>query len=473
MKRIQLLMAIAFFGLAFSGTTDLLAQSRNSEEIATKTKELVAPYIDAKVLQGVAVGIISGEDSQTFGFGTAQLGSNDAPDADTVYEIGSISKVFTGLLLADAIERGLVEADQPAQELFPEGRAMPRLKKEGSRQATLAHLSTHVSGLPRQPDNIDFSINPLNPYADYKSDSVFDFLDKHQLKRTPGTRELYSNLGVGLLGYLISEKQDMSFEKLMTERIAGPLGMKDTSITLSDSQQRRLATPTDGELKKAGNWDFPATLGPAGAIRSTVADMLKFARANLDPPEGEIGKAIELAWAEQRKSMGGGQPSMGYGWFINKGSQTHWHNGGTGGYKTMLMVNREKKLALVVLSNTSSNEVDGLASRIMQMLSGRDIKPPSFHKAMAFDANVAASYVGRYELRKGINIDVAWADDAKSGLTAQLTGQSPLPIYQESKELWFLKVVKAELEFSFEDDKPIAVTLIQGGQRQKAKRVDK
>lgn len=471
MRKYLVLIGAAWLQMTLCGSATLFAQSDtpglSPEEIASKTKSLVDPYIDDGVLQSVSIGIISGDFSQTFGFGAAQLGKDDAPDANTVYEIGSISKVFTGILLADAIERRLVKADQPAQELLPAGRSMPTWKRDPSKVITLAHLSNHISGLPRQPDNIDFSIDPLNPYAAYKSDATFDFLDKHRLRREPGKFVRYSNLGAGLLGYLISKKQSMPYEKLMIERIAKPLGMNDTTISLSDSQQQRLATPTNKQLKKDGNWDFPATLAPAGAIRSTAADMLKFARANLEAPDNELGDAIELAWQKQYEPNGGAGAAFGFGWFINHSSETHWHNGGTGGYKTMIKINREKKLALVVLSNTSSDEVDTLASKLMQRLMAG--KP----KEMAFDATAAEKYIGRYELRKGIHLDVAWADETKSGLTVQLTGQGPLPIHQQSRKRWFLKVLEAELEFSFKGNRPNAVTLIQNGNRQKAKRIRK
>ena len=184
-------------------------------------------YVDGNAINSVAIGIIQGDAELVLGVGQLSEKNAATPDQDTVFEIGSVSKVFTGVLLADAIERGVVKADQPADDLLPEGISMPVFSNKPDRKITLADLSTHVSGLPRLPDNLD--VNATIPYAEYSADDLYKFLKSYELKRAPSTVDEYSNLGVGLLGVLLSRKQNTNYESLIRERITEPLQMKDTA----------------------------------------------------------------------------------------------------------------------------------------------------------------------------------------------------------------------------------------------------
>ena len=445
------------------------SQESSTKEMEGKILALVQPYVDAEVINCVAIGVIDGDSRLTMSVGQFSKEDTTTADENTIFEIGSISKVFTGILLADAIERGLVTANQPAGELLPEGIKMPVSKNKPERKITLTDLSTHISGLPRLPSNFD-ATNAKNPFENYGPEELFEFLNSHDLSRKPGIIEEYSNLGVGLLGVLISRKQETDYANLLESRIAKPLGMSDTATSVSAAQKKRLAPPNDVSCNPATSWDFDALAG-AGAIRSTVSDMLKFAKANLDPPNDEIGKAIELAFTQQRKPKGLDSKPMGFGWIINSGSETRWHNGQTGGYHSMMMVNRKQNRAVVVLTNTATREVDTLASEIMQMLRGDDVKPRKFRKSMKVTSEVCDRYVGTYELNKAIAIDVAKPDDNDAGLTVQLTGQTALPIYPGTETRWFLKVVKADIEFTVnKDGKCTALTLYQNGIVQEAKK---
>ncbi|MEO1618755.1 MAG: serine hydrolase domain-containing protein, partial [Planctomycetota bacterium] len=300
--------------------------AEDSADLQTKIQQLAQAYVDGDSIRSAAIGVINGEDE--FFVGVGQLSESDSrqPNRQTIYEIGSISKVFTGVLLADAIKRDLVRAEQAVQELLPKGVTMPTWKDKGTRLITLKDLSTHASGLPRMPNNIKIFNNPTNPYVDYKADDLFEFLKSHELRREPGTQEEYSNLAVGLLGELLAQNQDTDYESLLKSRITDPLGMSDTTLTLSDEQRKRLAPPHDVSNQPASNWDFKAMAG-AGAIRSNVDDMLKFCRANLTPPKNDVGNALNLAYQQQRDALGGSSRPMGFGWMINPGTSTHWHNG--------------------------------------------------------------------------------------------------------------------------------------------------
>ncbi|QEG20695.1 serine hydrolase [Mariniblastus fucicola] len=435
-------------------------------KVENRILALAQAYVDAEVVNSVAIGVIDGDASFTIGAGQLSKDDPQAPNGDTVYEIGSISKVFTGILLADAIERGLVTADQAAGDLLPEGVTMPVSKKNPDRQITLMQLSTHVSGLPRLPNNLE-GVNSANPYVDYTAEKLFEFLDSHELSRKPGIAEEYSNLGTGLLGELLSQQQKTGYEDLLKKRISGPLGMTSTSLALNEDQRKRMAPPHSASGQPSSTWEFDALAG-AGGIRSTVNDMLKFANATLNPPDSETGKAIELAFAQQRKPKGLGSLPMGFGWMINR-SETRWHNGGTGGYHTMLFVSRKKKQAVVVLCNTATREVDKLASEIMALLGGQDVKPREFRKSIDMPTEICQRYVGRYQLNGLVNIDVAFANKNQTELTVQLTGQNAFPIFAETETLWYLKFVDAEIEFTVDDEGNCsALTLNQNGTRQTA-----
>ena len=237
---------------------------------------------------GIAVGLIDDQGATVVGYG--KLGKTDErePDGETVFEIGSISKVFTSILLADMVQQGRVGLNDPVQEFLPDSVRVPM---RDDTEMTLYHLATHTSGLPRMPDNFA-PADPTNPYADYSVEQMYEFLSGAELSGKPGAGAAYSNFGAGLLGHILALQADSDYETLVSERIAGPLKMKDTVITLTPKLQKRLAQGHGATLAPAANWDIP-TLAGAGALRSTVDDMLRFLAANLGLTESPISDAMQ------------------------------------------------------------------------------------------------------------------------------------------------------------------------------------
>ena len=176
------------------------------------------PYLQNDLLRGLSVGILRNGQTHIWGWGSTGLESTELPDGQTLYEIGSITKVFTGLLLADAVERGQVRLDQPMVELFPADAPPPHARLAS---ISLLNLSSHSSGLPRLPDNLDLS-ELVNPYAGYSRQLLYDFLHDYQLQRQPGEKYEYSNLAVGLLGQLLADYSGSSYGQLLNERILQP-----------------------------------------------------------------------------------------------------------------------------------------------------------------------------------------------------------------------------------------------------------
>ncbi len=435
------------------------------DALKTRIDRLAQPYIDAEVVAGMTIGVLRNGETTIVGYGRLEDSDARQPDGDTVYEIGSISKVFTGVLLGDAVSRGRVRLDQPLQELLPPQVVMP---KQGKRIITLQDLATHVSGLPTLPDNFQPADN-ANPYADYSADRLYAFLGRYKPDRAPGIKYEYSNLAGGLLGHVLSVDADKTYEQLLKERVLAPLEMSDTTVALSAAHRSRLAEPhlSDGAL--TNNWNFEALAG-AGAIRSTTKDMLRFVQANLEPDSDETGSAIKLAWKVHQEPLETGGVALGLGWHIAQDIETRWHNGQTGGYHSMMLVNRDIKTGVVVLANTASMEVDRLAQDIITMCAGAAVEPRVFSKSVAVDDKVMRQYVGKYQLVPGFVLTVS-VDDGK--LMVAATGQPTFQVFARSDREWFYKVVDATLTFAVDKDgKCSSVELFQNGVRQKASRID-
>ena len=323
---------------------------------------------------------------------------------------------------------------------------------------TYKHLSHHVSGLPVMPTNIK-PADSTNPFDGYDRKMLTEYMLSVKPERKPGEGYEYSNLGAGLLGDLLSQQAGVSYESLLKQKLTEPLKMSDTVITLSEQQLSRFAPPYNAALLPDKSWDFDALAG-CGAIRSTINDMLLFAEASLNPPDGPLGKAIELAW-KQHKPGRDGNHAMGLGWMIAQDGSTRWHNGQTGGYQSMILVSRDQKCAAVLLCNTAGSQTDALAEQIIQTVMGLDVQPRLFDKEFEVDPKVAKRLEGKYQLAPGIVITVQVKDRR---MMAQLTGQQFLALIPKSETEWKYQLVDATLKFELpKSGSSPKVTLLQAG----------
>ena len=294
-------------------------------------------------------------------FGRTTLPDGGPPTDNTVYEIGSITKTFTGTLLADMVLNKEVTLETTIGDLLPGAGEYP----VELRRMTLAKIATHSSGLPRLPTNLFATVkDPSNPYATYTPEHLDAFL--RTFVPPADAKPEYSNLGFGLLGHVLAKKAGKSYEQLITERVLAPLGMRDTGITLTDAHRTRLA-PGHAGGKVVANWDIPTFAG-AGALRSDAADMAKYLGAVLDPPDTRVGRAIRMA-REPRADLGA-NARIGLGWITRKadeGGDVVWHNGGTGGYRSFIGVIPDAKVGLVLLTNANSNP-DAIAVKALNAM---------------------------------------------------------------------------------------------------------
>ena len=367
-------------------------------------------------------------------------------DAEAIYEIGSISKVFTATLLADMVNRGEVALAEPIAKFLPKTVKVP---ERNGKQITLQDLATHKSALPRLPTNLQPK-DPTNPYADYTVDNLYAFLNSHTLTRDIGAQEEYSNLGVGLLGHVLALRAGKSYEALLTERVLAPLAMTSTVITLTPALRARLVPGHAASGAPAPNWDLP-TLAGAGAIRSSVNDMLKFAAAACGIKQSPLAPAFALSQGPVRLA-----------WQQSTRFPEHllWHNGGTGGYTSMMACSPANKRAAVVLSNIAIS-VDDIGLHLAD--SRYPLNAPQ--REVSVDPSILSKYVGVYELAPGAKLSVTLAGKQ---LSTQLTGQPRIEIYPSSPTVFFLKVVPAELTFGADGKQ---VTLKQNGRETVARRI--
>jgi len=327
---------------------------------------------------GVSIGIVSNGERHVFTFGTAK--------ADSIFEIGSISKTFTGLLLAQMVAQEKVKLDTPVRELLPLG----TVAKPQGNEITLLDLVTQHSGLPRMPDNFS-PADPANPYADYRAANLYQFVGKYGVARPAAAGFLYSNLGVGLLGQALANRATTSYADLVKQAVIDPLGLKDTVIKLSADQQRRFIQGHSGDPQStpAHAWDLDVLAG-AGAIRSTAGDMLTYLEANLHPeklaaPRSTNANARTLSSAlvqshELRTDAGPGM-RIGFAWLYITETGEYWHNGGTGGYSSYCFFNPKQNYAAVVLVNKTLGPSGSIADLLGQHISQRFAGKPAISLA--------------------------------------------------------------------------------------------
>ena len=415
---------------------------------------------------GIVVGIIGPQGSKIYSYGRLAADSKAVPDGDTVFEIGSVTKVFTSLLLADMVQRGEVKLDDPASKYLPASVKMP---ERNGRKIALIDLATHTSGLPRLPSNIHPK-DVSNPYADYTVDQMYAFLASYQLPRDIGSTYEYSNFGAGLLGHILALRAGMSYEKLVQTRILVPLKMTSTVITPTPEMKARLAHGHGETLQPVANWDLP-TLAGAGAIRSTVNDMLKLLAANIGLTQTPLAPAMK-AMLEVRRPTGVPNLEIALAWHISTkdGEPMIWHNGGTGGYHYFIAFDPKTRSGVVVLSN-STNGIDDIGQHVLDTRYAlAQLSAPREHHEVKVDPKVLDSYVGHYELAPGVVVEITHKED---GLYEQLTGQQQFQIFPESETEFFLKVVDAQMTFEKSSNgKVTGLTIHQAGRNTPARKTE-
>ncbi|GAB2541241.1 serine hydrolase [Spirosoma aerophilum] len=417
-----------------------------SDSVKRTIREQVISRIENKVAVGTVVVFLENGQEDYFVYGNGSAVNGKPITKKSVFEIGSISKTFTSLLLADLVQKGTVKLTDPIDKYLPES---VRIPSYDGHKLTFADLASHTSGLPRMPANFNPK-DPANPYVDYRSDELFAFLKTYQLKHGVGTYD-YSNLGAGLLAHTLSVISGKSYEQMLQDVICKPLKMTQTS-TLNTSPY---LTTGHSYVRPTAHWDFDVMAG-AGAIRSNAEDMVRYLKAEMGLLSTTLKPAIDLT--QQPIHEAGKDMKIGLGWHIRSmnNDEIIWHNGGTGGYRSFAGFSRKTNKGIIILNNSEQSPDD-----IGFYFFNPSTKITTIRKATSISKQVLQSYVGVYQIAPGSEFDVKLEGDQ---LFVKLMKQDYIEVFPESETKFFYRVIDASLAFfKNEDGKVVKLVLYQNG----------
>jgi serine-type D-Ala-D-Ala carboxypeptidase/endopeptidase len=414
---------------------------------------------------GIVVGVIEPNGRRVVAYGNLAHGERRTLDGDTIFEIGSVSKVFTSLLLADMVNRKEVALDDSAGRYLLEHVRMP---ERSGKSITLLDLSTHFSGLPPLPSNLK-----LTPNAPYTVDDLYQVLSGYRLPRDPGSEFEYSNLGAGLLGHLLAHHAGMDYESLIRSRITEPLSMPNTGIAFSPSIKQRMATGHNSLLAPVANLELP-TLAGAGALRSSVNDMLTFLEAFLGYKESPLAPAMKAMLDVRRPA---GQAKIGLAWIIysTDGLEFAWHNGATGGFRSFVGYDPKQRFGVIVLANAfTPTGVDDIGLHLLNPnLPLANPEPPKQHIEIHIDPELLDNYTGRYQLTPNLIFEITRNGDrlfAQGFVQLPQNGpgeQTALPkfeLFAEGEKKFFARVSDKQITFETgPEDRATSLILHQAG----------
>jgi len=349
-------------GTGLAGAADVVLTENAS--LRARFDGALAGVIPAKA-PGLVVAVVRGGARHVFAYGTTGDGSTTPPDARTIYEIGSITKVFTGVMLARMALDGAVALGDPVAALVP-----PHvIPSRSGRAITLLDLATHTSGLPRIPTDAPPN---LGDGIAYDVARTFRFLASYALEVDPGSRYAYSNLAAGLLGHALAVRAGEAYEPWIVRNVCAPLGMRDTRIVLDASQAARVARGRTVDPRDPTNLRWPANSAAlaSGALQSTALDMLRLLEANLGLRPSPLDPALALAASAQRPIPGTASDAMGLMWLRGLRPGTRdvevSKDGGTAGFASFIVFNPRAQVGLALLANGAGLSPADLGYRLLE-----------------------------------------------------------------------------------------------------------
>jgi CubicO group peptidase (beta-lactamase class C family) len=338
------------------GPVDSMPGINSSNPMATRLDKKIDTKIrqamKRKELVGLVVGILKNGKPTYYCYGETKKGTGQLPNEHTIFEIGSLTKTFTGTLLAYAVSDGKASLNDPVNKYLPD--SIPTLEYQGT-PITLVTLSNHTSGLPRMPSNVDSS-HPGRVFIDYNDNDLYSFFMNFKLPRKPGGKMEYSNLGGATLGVVLERIYHTSYDSLVIKLICDPLNMNDTRLEVPAADSLRFAHGYGPKGKGVRAWPMKAFAG-AGGIRSTAADMLKYAQANMGDAPPPLNKAILLSHTSTFRDK---DVDMGLGWGIGRYQHRDLftHDGETGGFQSFIVIYPTKQTAIIILLNKATHDDD-------------------------------------------------------------------------------------------------------------------
>ncbi len=331
------------------------------KELPDKVKEFILNDIINKSKAAIVVGLIDPNGTKVYSFGSMSKANNMPVNESTLFDIGSITKTFTTLVLADMVKQGIVNLNDPIEKYLPAGVKVPQYN---GHKITLENLATHTSGLPFMPSNIwiNNTVGDLN--SNYNSTQMYQGLSNITLSSKPGTKFLYSDFGMGLLGYILSLKAGVPYEQLVKDRILDVIGMNDTKITLSENDIKHKFPIGHLNGSEIETPKVPDVIASAGAFRSTANDLLKYLSANMGLLHTKLDDSIQLQHLIQHSGIipnpmnYSGYIALGWGVLTNFGTETLTHAGAINGWNSYVGFTPSKQIGVVLLCSCDSKDVD-------------------------------------------------------------------------------------------------------------------
>jgi serine-type D-Ala-D-Ala carboxypeptidase/endopeptidase len=412
---------------------------------------------------GIVVGILGPNGRRIVSHGRRREGDPSPMDGDTVFEIGSVSKVFTALLLAEMVGAGEVHLPDPVANYLPAGVKVP---ERNGRQITLLDLATHTSGLPFMSD--DVPIYNAATAGTGENAELYRFLGRYQLTRDPGAEWDYSNVGYWLLGEALSSRAGLDYEILLRKRVLDPVVMKDTAITLTPRLKAKLAVGHNAVLLPAPSFSsvsIYSAMPAAGGLVSTAGDLLKLLSVCMGYEPSSLTSST-TAMLNTRYPIDGSDQALGWV-VVGKGNdQLIEHDGSTWGYTSYVGWSQSSRVGVVVLSNQLASVAD-IGRHLLRPESALESPVVTKHTEVPLDPAMLNSYAGRYEVKdEGI-----FRVMRENGfLTFQMPPGWGLPVFRlrpESKQDFFVAELPIRVTFQTADDGRVRGLLVYppGGQR--------
>ncbi len=361
LDKLQLFLFQSYFAPVANKTALVATSNPLRTEMDKQIDTVARKYIQKANTVGVIIGVVKNGTTSIYSYGETIKHNGKLPNEDNFFEIGSVTKTFTATLLAWYANQGKVKLTDPITKYLPDSvAANPEL-----RAITLQMLSNHTSGLARIPDNlISHASDALNPYKDYTKELLYSYLKTCKLESTPGEKYAYSNLAVGLLGNILETVNAETYAQMVRDIICKPLNIFNTDQNINPLAAPRFVQVYAKNGQPVTGWDFDV-LAACGALRSTLNDMLIYAKANMHPGTDELSKAFMLT----QKVTFNKDVKVGLAWHIITvdGVEYTFHNGGTNGSSSFVAFNADKNIAVVILSNAAES-TDGLGTGILRRI---------------------------------------------------------------------------------------------------------
>jgi len=445
MRRPSALLCCSALAVTVTLAAPRRASRPEARDLAALCAPLVAPWVDQGFFPGVAVGVVAAGQVWAAGFGEVALGAGVAPDADTLYELGSVTKVYTGLLLADAHLTGVARLEDPLAAHLPRGTTVPEVDGQPLR---LVHLATHTSGLARLPSNL--RADAADPYAAYGAAELYAGLAAARPTRAPGAAYAYSNFGAGALGHALARAHGVeSYEALALARLCVVHGFDDTRVRVTAERGARLAPPHDAALRPSVSWGFDALAG-AGALRASTRDLLAFGRLFLDGAAHSHAAAAALTLREHSRAPGG--PPMGLGWHFQDRleglGRVAFHEGQTGGYHSVLLVAPRERVVVTVLANAPVEGLGELGIGLLRAAYGHAAAPAPIEPRRPTPSEALTELPGTYRVGFLDSVVVRAADGA---LFARRTGHPEVRLHCVGPDRYAFRVRAGALAVQRDD----------------------